>query len=335
MGRKSNAHEVRRGTEQLTGKIQKKEITLLVFTKDNLERLDPLIRTTSWIQNRIAIDMCSNDGTAEKLQEAGFEVHSIERETFVDELRNRHLSLAKTRWTLILDSDEFLADDAEEQILGLLSNARDNVAGFSIPRHNYFLNKKLTGSGWYPDHQLRLFRSEQIVYSSGHHKPPRPKDESMIIEVGQAPSCLHIHHNNYPNMEEFLRRQLHYALTDEYEEEPGSFDFDDYMLRAIKQFNLRYEGKVDGDISYVTGLVMYWDQIVRGLIHWERTGYQGHLSEHIPNQVFVAREFANANQERLDSDRIHRMYKNSLSWRLTAPLRYLNSKVMAVFRPLK
>lgn len=316
----------------MTENISQKALTLLVFTKDNIERLDPLIVTTAWIENRIAVDMCSKDGTAEKLQEAGFVVHSIERETFVDELRNRYLSLAKTPWTLILDSDEYLAHDANEQIQELLEKAGDDLAGFSIPRHNYFLNKKLTGSGWYPDHQLRLFRTNQIVYSAGHHKPPRPKDESLTIEVCKTPSCLHIHHNNYSNVEEFLRRQLHYALTDVYSKDAQSFDFDDYMLRAIDQFNLRYEGKTDGDISYVTGLVMYWDQIVRGLIHWEKTGYRGHLSEHIPNQVFLARDFGIANQEKLDLERIHRAYRTSLSWRITAPLRALRTILTFAFR---
>lgn len=301
------------------------DLTLLVFTKDNIERINPLIETTSWINTRIAVDMQSKDGTRERLSSNRFDVHDIEPETFFDELRNRYLYLAKTPWTLILDSDEFLADDAQEQIMRLISSADDRVTGFSIPRHNYFLNKKLMGSGWYPDHQVRLFRSHQIVYSTGHHKSPTAKNKASKIEILEAPSCLHIHHNNYPTLEEFISRQLSYALSDEYSSQPSSFDFDDYLLKGIEQFNLRYEGKVDGDISYVTALVMYWDQIMRGLIHWERTGYQGHLSEHIPNQVFVAREFAIANREKLDLERVHRSYRNSMSWRLTAPLRFLYS----------
>ena len=310
----------------------KNAITLLVFTRDNIDRIDPLVKTTSWIENRIAVDMRSEDGTAESLRRAGFEVHTIERQTFVDELRNQHLSLPKTPWTLILDSDEYLADDAEELIGKLLSSAGDSVVGFSIPRHNYFLKKKLMGSGWYPDHQLRLFRTDQILYSVGHHKPPMPKDESMTIKVCEAPSCIHIHHNNYPTIEEFLRRQLHYAMTDEYDKDPRSFDFDDYILRAIEQFNLRREETVDGDISYVTGLAMYWDQIIRGLIHWERTGYEGHLSEHIPNQVFVARAFSNISRDQIDFDRIHKEYTTSLSWRITTPLRYFYSVAISFFQ---
>lgn len=325
----------------------KQQLTLLVFTKDSIERVGPLIQTTGWIEHRIAIDMRSEDGTAEKLQEAGFEVYSIEREPFVDELRNRHLSLPKTPWTLILDSDEYLSEDAQEQLVELLANAGDRVAGFRIPRHNYFLDKKLMGSGWYPDHQLRLFRTNDIVYAAGHHKSPMLKDLAMTIEDLRAPSCIHIHHNNYPTIEEFLRRQLHYALTDEYDVVPGSFDFDDYMLRAVNQFNLRYESRMDGELSYVTGLVMYWDQILRGLIHWERTGYKGNLVEHIPNQAYVAGDFAGMDYaiarrrhelftpERYGLEEIHAQYRNSLSWKITAPLRAAYNLTNSLFRVRK
>jgi hypothetical protein len=291
--------------------------------------------------------MRSEDGTAEMLRAAGFEVHSIESVTFVDQLRNQHLSRPRTPWTMILDSDEYLADDAEAQINELIANAGHSVAGFSIPRHNYFLTKKLIGSGWYPDHQLRLFRTNQITYVPGHHKSPTLKDEAMTIEVLEAPSCIHIHHDNYSTIEEFLRSQLNYALTDEYDEVPESFDFDDYMLRAVNQFNLRYEGKVDGELSYVTGLVMYWDQILRGLLHWERTGYQGNLAEHIPNQVYVARDFVGMDYsiarrrhelftpKRSGLEEIHEQYRNSLSWRITAPLRLAYNLANSLFRSRK
>lgn len=321
-----------KGPNLLTEISAAKNITLLVFTHNNLDRLDPLIESTGWIINRIAIDMTSADGTAERLKAALFDVRTIEPELFVDELRNQYLSLPTTPWTLVLDSDEFLSDDAEEQISELIKFAEQGVVGFRIPRHNYFCGKKLMGSGFYPDHQFRLFRTNQIVYSRGHHNPPEPKDKLAVINVLEAPSCFHIHHNNYPTVEEFLRRQLHYAVTDVYDTESRSFDFDDYQLKAINQFIHRYGNREDGSFSYVAALVMYWDEIVRGLIHWERTGYQGHLSEHVPNQVFVTQESYGLIGDRRLADSIHHDYTNSRSWRITAPLRRINSLKTTLFR---
>ncbi len=305
-------------------------LTLLVHTHESLGRLQSLISTTSWIPNRIAIDMKSKDGTAQKLAEAGFEVVSIEPEVFYDELRNSFLSLPTTPWTLVLDSDEYLADDASEQINQLIETADEDVLGFRIPRHNYILGTKFTGSGWYPDHQLRLFRSNQVCYKPGHHLPPLPKNPNSKIVILETPSSLHIHHNNYSSISEMLSRQLHYAITDIYDSSSDSFDFDDYMLSAIREFNKRNGSQDDGQLSYITGMIMYWNEINRGLIHWEKTGYQGRLTTHLPNQVFLSNEFETLrleilrlnDRDRVDLDTVHKEYQSSTSWKLTAPLRW-------------
>ncbi len=342
MGRQGSVHASLRRSQELN--INAQDLTLLVFTRDNIDRLEPLIASTSWINRRVAIDMASQDGTAQRLDKGGFEVKSIEPMVFVDEIRNEYLSIPTTSWTLILDSDEYLADDAEGLIAQLIATADDMVVGFNIPRHNYFCETKLVGSGWYPDHQLRLFRTNQIAYSAAHHVPPRAIAESARIVTLQAPSCLHIHHNNYPTIEEFIRRQVRYAVTDVYPTSASSFNFDDYMLRAIEQFNIRYEGQEDGQLSYVTGLVMYWDQVIRGLMHWERTGYQGDLLEHVPNEVFLSNEvtkihieMARLKEELLSRDsmtiqNIHNQYQSSLSWRATMPLRKMYLMILKALK---
>jgi|694.fasta_scaffold02303_17 hypothetical protein len=314
------------------------KLTLLVHTHESIGRIQPLIETTNWITNRIAIDMQSKDGTAETLAEAGFEVVAIEPQIFSDELRNSYLSLPKTPWTLVLDSDEYLADDASEQISHLIDSADADVVGFRIPRHNYIMGRKFTGSGWYPDHQLRLFKSNQVHYQPGHHLPPLTKNSNENVVVLEAPSCLHIHHNNYSTIAEMLSRQLHYTTTDIYDSTPDSFDFDDYMLSAIREFNKRNDFQDDGQLSYVAGMVMYWNEINRGLIHWEKTGYQGRLTTHLPNQVFLSNEFETlrreidrlSNRDLVELEKVHNEYRKSSSWKLTAPFRRLSRMITSI-----
>jgi len=314
------------------------DLTLLIHTHECVGRIQPLLETTSWISNRIAIDMKSKDGTAEKLAEAGFEVISIEPKVFHDETRNPYLSLPKTPWTLVLDSDEYLADDSGEQINQLIGTADEGVVGFAIPRHNYILGRKFTGSGWYPDHQMRLFKTNEVYFQQGHHLPPLLWNASARVVVLDTPSCLHIHHNNYATISEMLYRQLHYATTDIYDSSPDSFDFDDYILSAIREFSNRNDSKEDGQLSYVTGMIMYWDQINRGLIHWEKTGYLGRMTAHLPNQVFLSNEFDHLrreidrlnNRDRVDLARVHDDYQASSSWKITAPFRRLSGMLKSI-----
>ena len=79
----------------------------------------------------------------------------------------------------------------------------------------------------------------------------------------------HIHHRNYRDLRQLISRQLDYALTDVYPGDPASFDFAAYLARAHQQMALRSEPETDGDLSQAMALVMAWDAVMRGLIHWD------------------------------------------------------------------
>jgi hypothetical protein len=85
----------------------------------------------------------------------------------------------------------------------------------------------------------------------------------------QPPGCLHIHHRNYRDLREFVRRQLDYALSERYEGAPEHFDFGDHVAQAYEQLALRKAPDQDGDISDALALLLAWDAVVRGLLRWD------------------------------------------------------------------
>lgn len=266
------------------------ELTLITHTRDSASKIAKLEESTRWIPRRIAIDMESSDGTREFLEASGWEVITITPQPWRDEIRNPYLSLPQTEWTLLLDSDEYLASDAQLALSALLDSTPKDVVGYLIPRFNKMFGKVITDAGWYPDRQLRLFRTNSIEFQAQHHQPPLIKESKKKLMNLEPIKGVHIHHENYSSIAEFMERQQRYRLTDTYDSNPANFDFDSYQIVAHREFIARYDQVKGQEFGYPLALMMYWDTLMKGLIHWERTRYQGELRHHLPNQVYAEKE---------------------------------------------
>ena len=260
-------------------------ISLLVHTRNSAATLPRLIASTGWVAERIAIDMQSSDDTAAICRAAGFEVVAIPEAPAIDPVRNEHLHRATSEWTLVLDADEYLADDAADEIAGLIAEHGDRYDAFALPRYNSIAGQTMRGSLFYPDQQIRLFRKGHVRWHAGHHRPPEVLGGRLMV---LEPPCVHIHHLNYPDLEAFISRQMRYALTDDYPSDAASFDFSRYIGEAHETFAKRHDTAADGDLSTALATVLAWDRVMRGLIHWERTGRTAPLSEAFSLPVVVA-----------------------------------------------
>jgi len=196
-------------------------------------------------------------------------IFSVLRNPRVDEIRNEYNAKASNEWVFVLDSDEYLAADAEQEVTGLIDQNAENYDAFAIPRFNYIAGQLMRGSGWYPDHQLRLFRKGTVRWKDTIHVPPEVSTGAHRLLELVPPACLHIHHQNYRDLRHFIQKQLEYALNDSYSRDLRDFEFSDYVAAAYEQLALREDRDLDGDLSHALSLLMAWDSVVRGLIHWD------------------------------------------------------------------
>jgi len=44
------------------------------------------------------------------------------------------------------------------------------------------------------------------------------------------------------------------------------------VTAAHEELARRHDGEADGDLSTALALLMAWDRIVRGIVHWEKSG---------------------------------------------------------------
>ena len=117
------------------------------------------------------------------------------------------LESATKEWVLSLDTDERVSEHLREEIKSVLS---DDTAydGYYIPRRGYFLGHWIKHCGWYPDHQLRLFRRSKAKMND------RKVHEAFMVNgpVGFLKNDLH--HYTHPTIEKAIAKGREYAALE-------------------------------------------------------------------------------------------------------------------------
>ncbi len=252
-------------------------LTVIIHTRNSETLLPQALASVRWADERIVVDMESDDRTCDIARQYGAVVLSTPVAPRIDGIRNQFLDCGRHEWILVLDSDEYLAADAEQVIRNLLEQHGQSCDAFFIPRYNIIAGQIIRGSSWYPDHQVRLFRKGCVRWDDSTHKIAEVLTGKERLHKLEPPGCLHIHHNNYASVEQFIERQCRYALNDVYPED--GFSFESYVAQAYEAFGYRLDEKHDGELSFALATVMAWDRVIRGLIHWERQGRKDSLSK--------------------------------------------------------
>jgi glycosyltransferase involved in cell wall biosynthesis len=247
-------------------------ISIVVHARNSAATLPRALASVAWADEILVVDMASQDDTREIAAAAGARVLSVAPHPRIDAVRNRFLPEAAHDWIFVLDSDEHLPDDAADAIRRLVAEQGGATDAFGIPRFNWFGDRLLRGSGWYPDHQIRLFRKGKVAWSDSQHRRPTVLTGADRLMMLEPPGCLHIHHRNYTDLGHLIAKQVAYARNDVYPENPDEFHFEAYVAEAFAEYHRRLDRDRDGDYSVALATVMAWDKIVRGLIHWERLG---------------------------------------------------------------
>lgn len=243
-------------------------VTVIVHARNAATELAKLLPSVRWAKEIVVVDMQSTDDTADVARAHGARVVPVELHPRVDAVRNRFLSAATSEWILVMDADEYLVDDGPELVAELIATHGERYDAFAIPRLNRIGSHVMRGSGWYPDQQIRLFRRGTVRWSDSTHRPPEVVTGRARMLVLEPPGCLHIHHDNYANLSEVIERQVRYALNDVYDTE--QYDPHRYAAAAAAAFARRHDPGADGDLSRALAVIMAWDQVIRGLIHWDR-----------------------------------------------------------------
>ena len=205
-----------------------KTIAGVVLTLNEEDHLPACLQSLYWVDELVVIDSGSHDRTVEIAK--SFDARCVEH-PFENYSRQRNFALSQTEteWVLFVDADEVVSSALADEIRKTVRNPsrqesdaggqtdnpgeeslpNEQIAGYWIPRRNFFWGRPIQGGGWWPDHQLRLLRAAHARYDAS-----RAVHEVAELD-GQSASLKEILlHDNYASFAEFKQKQHDYLAHD-------------------------------------------------------------------------------------------------------------------------
>jgi glycosyltransferase involved in cell wall biosynthesis len=140
---------------------RKGRISTCIITYNEEENIRDCIESVLWTDEIVLVDSRSTDRTVEIARTYTDRIFIKDWDGFVGQ-KNFAASQCSYPWILSLDADERVSPELKMEIQCLFKNGREpDEDGFLIPRHTFYLGRWINHGGWYPDHQLRLFRRDK------------------------------------------------------------------------------------------------------------------------------------------------------------------------------
>ncbi|OGP73235.1 MAG: glycosyl transferase [Deltaproteobacteria bacterium RBG_13_58_19] len=178
-------------------------LSVIVIALDQEENIGPCLESVSFADEIVLVDSGSQDRTLELARAYTDRIFVTEWLGF-GATKNFALDRATGDWVFSLDTDERVPPQLKEEILSVV-RANGPLAGYRVPRKNYFGGRWIKRLGWYPDYTLRLFRR-----GAGRFREREVHEEVEVAgPVGFLKTSLD--HYSYNDLGEYAARQDRYA----------------------------------------------------------------------------------------------------------------------------
>ena len=173
-----------------------------MITYNEEDNIDEALKSVRDAREIIIVDSFSTDRTIEIARKYTDRVYQSSWQGFAKQ-KQQAIDYASAEWIFLLDADERMTPELKNEIEKTIKNTRKN--GFFVPRKNYFLNKWIRHSGWWPDYTLRLFRNGtgRIPYRAVHEK--------IVVDGERGYLKNPIVHYTYKTINQFIDKSRRYS----------------------------------------------------------------------------------------------------------------------------
>ncbi len=252
------------------------KISAIINTLNEEKNITRVLKSVQFCNEVIVCDMQSDDDTAVIAKRMGATIILHKRMGYVEPARNFAISKASGEWILIVDADEEIPETLAVKLRALADEENSVLTHVEIPRQNMIFGKWIKNSMWWPDYNIRFFRSGKVTWSDAIHS--RPQAEGQGLKLPEEEKFAIIHHH-YVNLTQFIERMNRYTtiqaqglIKDGYK-----FQWRDVITKPLGEFLSRYfahRGFDDGLHGLALSLLQAFSFVVMYLKVWEAEGFQ-------------------------------------------------------------
>lgn len=187
--------------------MDRNAITVIIPTRDEALHIARCVDAARPLGRVVVVDCGSTDATRAIARAHGAEVieHAWEGHAAQKNWALDHAGI-DTPWVLFVDADEVVPPATAAAIRAGVASGR--AEGYELPRHYVFLGRPLRYAWWYPDYQLRLFRTGRGRFER------RRVHEHVILDGRVAQLDAPLLHDNRKGIAAFIERHARYAVLE-------------------------------------------------------------------------------------------------------------------------
>jgi ADP-heptose:LPS heptosyltransferase len=175
-------------------------LTVCILVHDEAEEIRDCLESVAWAEEIVVAETGVDDRIHEICLKYTDRVFRVENRLNPNENKNAAFSKATGDWILCLDPDERVSGDLKEEMLHVIGRERPGVAGYYLPRKNFYFGTWLRRGGAYPDRQLRLFRRGRGAFPCEHIH------ERLSVEGGTASLHHPLIHYTYRTIGQYFEK---------------------------------------------------------------------------------------------------------------------------------
>lgn len=224
-------------------------LSVYMITYNNSRTIERALRSVrGWAAEVVVVDSESTDGAVETIRQYTDKLYQ-----FVTTSQRDKYQYAQDQcvhpWVLFIDADEWLTSEIKGEIEQVLAGETD-CDGFMVERKNFYLGRVIEHGGWYPDHEIRLYRKEKGSWIGGIHAKVHVEGK-----VGRL-KCSYLH-TPYADISHQILTVDRYsaAFAEDLAESGRSFRLFNMLGRPIYRFFRDYLFK-GGFLDGVPGLII-------------------------------------------------------------------------------